>query len=61
MRQFLIKFQVGRLLAFGVQLLVKILDKSLKNQGLAALQIITINEKLYESYEKNKAIQYSET
>ena len=32
----------------------KILDKSLKNQGLAALQIITINEKLYESYEKNK-------
>ena len=32
----------------------QILDKSLKKKGLAALQIITINESLFESYEKNK-------
>ncbi len=32
----------------------KILEQSLKKRGLAALQIITINEKLYQSYEKNK-------
>ena len=32
----------------------KILDQNLKRKGLAALQIITINERLFERYEKNK-------
>ena len=32
----------------------KILNRSLKKKGLAALQIITINENLYSNYERNK-------
>ena len=32
----------------------KVLNRSLKKNGLAALQIITINEKLYRSYSLNK-------